>query len=387
MTNSSFERRGRALACGLTALAGGLAGLAGAVATPALASPVAQQVQAGAPLSKAGPGWTILQYSSGRINGSTFTGRFTLYLTSPQGKKYALYSAKLLRSGPNLLAWSGDRQRALLSTQVTAAASDQLEQVDLATGKVLGRFSLPKGSFAVGYTKPDGLNVLAVRRQGSDWQLVRYNLSGQQQAILATIGGTNYEGTIYAPDGSYLLATTASGLAEVSNTGGILRRFTPSQPVTECFPDRWWNAATVLATCYPKHPSGANGRLWLFDVKTGRVSTLSTPSASFSENDAWRLPSGIYMQDAGAPVCGIIAQQYRDGSTHIVHVPGNPGATIITSIGPRLLVLGEATCGNGRSSLILFNPARHTVSYVLRPKKNTLGEVAAVPFGGRLIQD
>jgi hypothetical protein len=351
--------------------------LSTASATTALAaSPAAthQAKAAAVPWAKAGPGWTVVQYSTGTspLGKPGKLGRITLYLTSPQGKKYAFYSYKPAPAGPGtLIDWSGDRRRVLLASQVAYDAPVHVEQVSLVTGKVLGTFTLPGDAFPVGYSKPDGLNVLAANDEG---KLVRYDLQGHQPLLL----GSALKGTfsaLYSPDGTSVIAPASKGLEQVSNVGGIIKRLPAATPVVTCYPDRWWSSGTVLANCWRNHRI----RLWLFDVGTGRSRPLISASIPTSQEGAWQVGGKLYVEADGA--CQHIEQVYRNNSAHQVKVPGNPAVSMVDRLGARLLVAGQPRCQYTDQSLFWFNPATHALSYVFHPTGATIGVVRVAPFG------
>jgi len=128
-------------------------------AMPALAGPTGHRsVLAGAPWRLAGPGWAVAEYSAstGYLTTPSKPGPTTLYLTSPLGRRYAFHSwPGSYHAG--LIDWSGDRQRVL------AEVGREVEQVSLGSGKVISKFRLPAKVILIGYTRPDGLNLLAAR--------------------------------------------------------------------------------------------------------------------------------------------------------------------------------------------------------------------------------
>src|SRR5580658_8069201 len=135
------------------------------------------------PWSKVGPGWTLVTYTTAtEFAAHPKTGSTTLYLVDPSGGKYVLHRWPRVPAygGVNLLAWSGDGKRAMLEVAKSPTSNtQQLDQLTLASGK-LTRLPLPASAFPVGYTRPDGLAVLAYRtlRSPAEIQLVRYSLTG-----------------------------------------------------------------------------------------------------------------------------------------------------------------------------------------------------------------
>jgi hypothetical protein len=92
--------------------------------------------------------------------------------------------------------------------------------------------------------------------------------------------------------------------------------------------------------------------------------------------DAWPLPSGLYLQSAGA--CGTLElnKQAKNGSVAPVKVPGFPaGASVavVTAFGPQLLVHGLGCALGGQ--LVWFNPATKAEKWLFKT-----GAEAVVPY-------
>ena len=150
-------------AVGLAATSGaaattGTAGATGTAGTPA--------ALAGVPWSKVGPGWELAEYTAGRPPGDTAGAAakaypVTLYLISPAGVRYPTHTWGSQATAPYLIAWSGDRTRALLGL-----TGSKYEQLTLATGKLTAG-QLPGRAEPTGYTLPDGLNILGITEGSS----------------------------------------------------------------------------------------------------------------------------------------------------------------------------------------------------------------------------
>ena len=282
----TFSRRSRMPALASAALAGTAAAalVAGVIAAmPARASSVAQPRPAAArapvprmavPWPSVGAGWVLAEYSLGTASKPAPT---TLYLVSPSGGKYAVYQwAASKTAAPHLLAWSGDKTRALLQL----GRPNQLEQLNLRTAQA-ARFSLPVNVMPVDYTRPNGLQLLGVAVSGSAATLARYTLAGKRVQVL----GTQAYGmsAIYTPDGTELAVSTGIGLLLVSNTGRVIRKLAVPgvNPPTGCSPARWWNAGTVLAECAPKGSAAA--QLWLASAPVTCASISTTCGSVWSK--------------------------------------------------------------------------------------------------------
>jgi hypothetical protein len=193
------------------------------------------------------------------------------------------------------------------------------------------------------------------------------------------------DGAIDSPDGTSVIVGTSSGIEQVSNAGGVIKRLHTPVAVFGCGPDRWWNATTVLATCGEKHGPPIP-RLWLFPINGGRVTALTAQRNGHGldqgDVDAWKLTTGVYLQALGP--CGVefIATQSRNGSVHQVPIPGVhfPSDRIVTGHGSSLLVQADNGCSGG-ASLLWFNTRTKKVTWVFHPAATVAGVESAVPFG------
>jgi hypothetical protein len=372
-----FWRRSRTSVLASAAVAGTAAAALAAsviVTTPASARPVAQPRPAAprpaVPWASVGAGWVLAEYSLGTTSKPAPT---TLYLVNPSGGKYAVYQwAASKTAAPRLLAWSGDKSRALLET----GSQNLLEQLNLRTGKA-ARVNLPVDVLPVGYTRPSGLQLLGAAVSGSAETLARYTLAGKRAQVL----GTQAYGAsaIYTPDGTELAVSAGAGLLLVSNTGRVIRKLPVSaaDPRIGCGAVRWWNPGTVLAECTPK--GGDAAQLWLVPANGAKPKALTPVRKSgpdLGDLDAWPLPSGLYLQSAGA--CGQLElnKQAKNGSVAPVQVPGLPAGTsleVVTALGPQLL-LHDRGCTPG-GQLVWFNPATKAEKWLFKT-----GAEAVVPY-------
>lgn len=360
------------VAVALTAtLAGAGAGVGVASASARAAS--ARLASSLVPLRQVGLGWSVAEYTTATVGPHPTKGKTTLYAVSPQGRKYPFYTwpaAKPSAQSFFLVDWSGDGQRVLVANLY------RYEQISLATGKVIGSFKLPTSANVIGYTRPHGLNLL-VANNG----IFRYDLTGHIAAKLVAHSSSAIE----SPDGTSVIVSTSSGLEQVSNVGGVIKRLRAPAGVVDCNPVRWWNAATVLGDCFSRRFPG-EPRLWLFPVSGGRVTALTAQRTGHSEDlgdiDAWKLTSGVYLQALGP--CGVvfIATQSPNGSARQVVIPGVHYASdlIVTGHGASLLVDARNGCQAG-ASLVWFNPHTKKVTWVLHGTKNGIGLESVVPFG------
>jgi hypothetical protein len=366
----------------LTALLTVLLLAAGALAPGTLAGVASAQpatsAAAAVPWSHVGTGWVLTQYTTAAPEGGT-TGPVTLYLISPGGAKYKLASWPDNRTAPQLLAWSPDGKRALFQV---FSGKGGVEIRTLATGRTT-TFALPGGASPVGFTTPDGTNIVAGRLSGSQTILARYSLSGR---LTRSLGSSADGAVLYEPSGAAFVTGTSSGLKLVSNGGTLIRKLpVPGTSANTCNPVRWWNAVTILASCAP--PNTAAPQLWLVPRDGGRPAALtprrSNSSRDLGDLDAWSLSSGLYLQAAGP--CGVlqIFKQARDGSIKLVTVPHTEGDNVVlTASASRLLVQAPTSCV-GSNSLLWYNPGTHAEQWLIRAPSNVIGVENAVPFYSR----
>ncbi len=334
--------------------------LAGALLSTGTATAQAQ-AHARIPWSKVGPGWELVQYTSLATATQLTT---TVYLVGPSGAKYALRTSH--NEQFNLVAWSGDRTRALLYDNETGA----VRQLNLMTGK-LTTFAMGGQVSPIGYTLPGGLNILALNSHGSSFALARYSLAGKLLKVLVRSKWAAF-GEAYAPDGVTLAVADSTGVELVSNVGGVIGQFDVpgTDPSVGCTPERWWTPSTILAACIAKS-TNSEPRLWLLPAN-GAKPTALTPQRKAGHDlgdfDAWRLSSGLYLQSEGA--CGVteINKQAANGSVTPVDVPGTPNLdnVIVTAVGPRLLIQPEGACRPNYNGLLWYNPATHAEQWLFK---------------------
>ena len=347
--------------------------------TAAVAAPAAPAAPAGVPWNHVGPGWVLAEYTTAHPEGGA-PGPETLDLISPSGTTYQLARWPDSRFAPFLVAWSPDGKRALFQV---FSGKGGAEQLTLATGK-MSTFVIAGMPTPIGYTTPDGLNIVAGRpARNNDTILARYSLSGR---LTRSLGSSVDGAVLYQPSGLAFLTGTSHGLKLVSNGGTLIRDLpVPGTAANTCNPVRWWTATTALAECAP--PGSGIPQIWLVPAGGARPKALTPPrkasSGDLGDLDAWTLPSGLYLQSAGP--CGVlqIFKQARSGSIALVKVPHTIGDNhVLTALGARLLIQAPTSCV-GSNSLLWFNPATHAEQWLIRAPANEVGVAAAIPFYSR----
>jgi hypothetical protein len=350
-----------------------------AAAQPAGQAQSARAAQpAGVPWGRVGPGWVLAQYTTAAPEGGK-TGPVVLYLISPGGARYQLARWPDFRFAPQLLAWSPDGKRALFQV---FSGQGGVAQLTLATGRMTS-FVMPGAANPIGYTTPNGLNIVAGRPSGNGTILARYSLSGR---LVQSLGYSADGQVLYTPSGTEFVTGASRGLKLVSNHGSLVRNLpVPRVGASTCNPVRWWNGSTVLASCTP--PGSAAPQLWLVPVGGAHPKALTPPrnpsSGDLGDLDAWQLSSGLYLQAAGP--CGVlqIFRQARGGSIKLVTVPHTNGDNqVLTAHGSRLLIQAPAECTGG-VSLLWYDPGKRAEQWLIRAPGNVTGVASAVPFYSR----
>jgi TolB protein len=343
------------------------------------------------PWKQVGSGWALALWDSSappqpEEAPTTVPGETAgLYLLNPEGGRYLVTSFPA-GNIPNLVAWSGDGRRALLTDQSGSSdnSSTQVTQIDLASGAV-HRTSIPS-SVTVTYSNPSGLALLAtdqinpsLQRLSSDGAV---ELSYPTQfGALGAFNGSSRE----SPDGTQIaMGTHGGGIALVDNAGQVTSNLVIAG-TSYCSPVRWWAASEVLASCV----EGSTGisTLWLVPTSGAVPTALTvTPPAGSQDNgdeDAWQAGGGTYLQDAGACGYQYLAVLDPDHTTSPVTVPGvgdNVSQLILGAVGNQLLVHSANSCGAG-ISLLWYDPGSNVANVVLGPGANGGNVIAAILFG------
>jgi TolB protein len=329
------------------------------------------------PWGQIGPGWALAEYTTGSYQ---VAAPVTLYAVDPEGGMYQVFQWPATTDPWNLIDWSGDKTRVLLQ-EPGSANPTTLHQLTLATGQITTFTVSAAGSQALGYTRPDGENIL-VAQDG----IARYSLTGVFQARLSQ-AGSEYQSAVSSLDGLTEVLSGGTGVELVSNAGGMIRWLPvpgAAGNAGSCMPVRWWNPSDVLVSCIASQVS--EEQLWLVPV-SGAAPTALTPPRSpygpdFGDVDAWQLPTGLYLQAQAG--CGppFIATQSASGAVQAVTVPGaSSGNVVIATTGDSMLVQEFSECLQG-SSLAWFNPATGSAQLVLTRQPKSTGVVSAIAFNG-----
>jgi hypothetical protein len=381
----------------------------GVSASPAATSPtpVAQAAAHGVeaaiatiPWSQVGPGWMLATWSpvpGGRPGApppagspTRETASTTLYLVDPAGGRYAITTFPPPGQGlsPKLVDWSGDGSHAMLYANAPGpSGAITVITVDLHSGGQ-ATFTVDNGFNVIPrYTRPEGKAVLLAKwNDGKPAWLKRVDLAGHPE-LTYPVGQDFQGGYLSTPDGTQLVLGVASGLDLVGNDGSAGKALLIAGE-KDCRPTRWWDTAStvVVVSCSDNGPS----RLWLVPIGGGPPTALTAPLSGqgpdYGDGNAWQLPAGTFVQNAGA--CG---SEYLGklsavgGTTNPVSVPDVDPSSSVRVIGVNggdLDLQATASCGGGQS-LFDYNPGTNTSTVLLGPPLNGGGVIDAVPYPGQ----
>ena len=193
-----------------------------------------------------------------------------------------------------------------------------------------------------------------------------------------------------SPDGEDYVITTTDGNYLVSSTGATIRHLNSNG--AGCAPVRWWNAATLLATCTMSPPSDSGDQqMWLIPENGGKPTAL-TPlrpvdgGPDQSDFNFAQLASGDYVEAEGA-TCGnhVVARLEPHGEVTTIKVPGATESEIESATASRLLLLTtNFGCGSGSvpitRSLVWLDPKTGAETAVIRAVQGQFGVTSVVPF-------
>ena len=356
------------------------------------------------PWSEVGPGWTLATWSpvTPQMPGvkpapgqpTWETASTTLYLVDPTGNRYAITTfAPEDRHSLALLDWSGDGSHALFGEEYPAPHS--VISVDLHTGA--------KTTIEVDgnpeFTRPDGKAILVSSGRAYDdtrpATLKRLDLNGNEQLTYPTeqlSGAAQFTGNhLESPDGTELVLGTGHSLVVMGNDGTIVRTLSAPMSDGECRAVRWWSTNVVLAQCTKDRGSGS--QLWTVPLDGSAPNALTALNSGQGDDPgfkgdlgdgiAWQLPSGTFLQSAGACGTMFLSRLTPDGHTARVDVPGMSDSVQVAGVsGDKLELLGKVGCG-GTTSLVAYDPATDSSTVLLGPPVNGGGVTEAIPYRGR----
>jgi hypothetical protein len=360
-------------------------------AAPLMAGPGQDEPRSAVPWGEVGHGWALAVDQAASTNPAKWSaGKVILYLVDPLGGRYTMFSSSAKAKNPlvdgELMDWSGDGRRALfveLPVRSTDAPDEPTYQLDLRTGK-FSLLMVAKTVEILGYTRPRGSQLLARTENYADpsgiGTLEVLNLNGKVTRRLWH--GWFQASPISSSDGTTIAMPSDDGVHLLSSTGAELRVLKAGL----CAPLRWWNKATILATCATSGGSDSQN-MWLLPVSGAKPVALTPPRPSTgpdeSDYNLVRLTSGSYAEAMGAS-CGshIVVRIEPGGKVKVLKVPGATDAEIVTATASRLLL--EVSPGGCLSPfptrLAWFNPATGKETIAILVPKGQSGVMGVVPY-------
>jgi TolB protein len=385
--------------------------------TPAPATPVAVRGAAAAvgevPWDHVGPGWTLATWSpvtahrpgEQRAPGEADpeTAATTLFLVDPAGNRYTIATLAGADARLRLTDWSGDGSTALFTSSEYPGPS-RIVAVDLHTG---AQTSVPARGYP-SFTRPNGQALLVSTpfMGATAGTLTRIGLDGSVQQHYPTddLGGAGQFSGHYlaSPDGTRLVLATANlgnelvprsddSLVVVSNDGTVIRTLPTPMADADCTPVRWWAPEVVLANCSAEHSSAT--QLWRVPLDGGLPTALTALNSGHGDDPgfggdlgdgiAWELPSGTFLQSAGACGTAFLSRLTADGHTTRVHVPGmSDSVFVVGATADKLMLQGRLGCGGG-TALVSYDPAADSATVLLGPSVNGGGVTEAILYPER----
>jgi TolB protein len=381
--------------------------VASAPATPVSATGVEAGLK-DVPWSKVGPGWTLAEWSPvtphrpGEQQApdapTPENVPTTVYLVDPSGNRYTI-TTFAPGSGVRLVDWSGDGSHALFTPGYITPTS--AVSVDLHTGE---KTTVPVAGYPK-YTRPNGTALLVSTSFNGNQPgtLKRIDLQGNPQFTYPTddLGGAGQFSGDYAesPDGTQLVLGTANlgnqvvarsdnSLVVMSNDGKVIRTLRTPMAKAMCRPVKWWTPGSLLVQCAAERSSAT--QLWEVPLDGATPTPITALNSGqeddpgfggdLGDGDAWKLPSGTFLQSAGACGTAFLSKLTPDGHTTRVKIPGVSDDVVVAgAANDRLLVRGQVGC-SGTTSLVSYDPAANTSTVLLGPPVNGGGVSQAVLY-------
>lgn len=317
------------------------------------------------PWSRVGTGWRLAAVEEGRVTLDGVEGDTQrLTLIDPGGRRYELLREDTsdFFGGLLLTDWSADGRRALYVASPGFKRATAIA-VDLVSGAVS---AVRIGASADVRFRPDGalwvLDSSHVRTL--DWDGTSVELARSREG-----------GLLPAADGSVLVlgSDRASRRMRVLDAHGATVRELGGRGA--CRPVRWWDAGTVLATCW----RGSGSRLWTVPLDGSEPTRLTgihdlTRTYDYGDSDAYRIGDRLWL--VGNPPCG--GTFVADETGAAVLPEGVGSVTVLGVQGRRLAIVHRSSCDGdvARSALTLYDPLTRDEQVLVRlPKDEAFGPV------------
>jgi len=179
---------------------------------------------------------------------------------------------------------------------------------------------------------------------------------------------------------------TDNGLVVMGNDGSVVRELPSPTPKAQCSPVRWWTSTVILANCQ----SSSGSQLWQIPLGGGAPTALTAVNSGkeddpgfgpdLGDGNAWQLPSGTFLQSAGACGTEFLSRLTPDMRTTRVTVPGVDSSVRVTgATADKLVLQAKLGCG-ATTSLLTYDPAANTSTVLLGPPINGGGVTDALLY-------
>ncbi len=340
------------------------------------------------PRSKVNSEWSVALWSPVRDyeQHDFATKQLSLFVVTPHGGRYFV---RKFPAETSLVSWSFTLDRVLVL--VTARGSSSLQTVSLSNGAVLARWNVGTAFDVVGFADGAGRSVLALshgslgyggtleRRSVSGSILTNFDVRVEDQSGATALMPTGEVAVLPAPDRQNI--SGRNSVLRIYSKQGKTERNIDLSAYRYCRLVRWWNTSSILANCEPLTAQRSIlirvGRLGgvraMTQVVTKVLDTSGNDTLNWSPDilpsdiNAWRIQSGLYLQEAGA--CGeFLAKYVAPSIRQSVTVPlaAESGSGVYGASAKRLFLQGRMECLPGRS-ILWYEPSHKAVTVVLGP--------------------
>ncbi|MEI6700647.1 MAG: hypothetical protein WCL38_02685 [Actinomycetota bacterium] len=354
-------------------------------------SPVARGHQASfhqIPWSRLSSEWSVALWSPVRDyeHHDFATKKLSLFVVTPRGGRYFV---RKFPAETSLVSWSFTLDRVLVL--VTAHGSASLQTVSLSSGEIVARWHVGSSFDIVGFADNAGGSVLALSHGAGGYGgfLERRSVSGAVISKFHVRVDDQSGATVSMPSGEVAVLSSPNQQT-VSGRNSALRIYSSHGKVEAsvdlsayryCRLVRWWNTSSVLANCEPITAQrsilvrvGRHGGVRAMTQVVTKVLDTSgkdtfnwSPDLMPSDGDAWRIQSGLYIQEAAT--CGEFLSKYVSPRVReMVSVPlaAESGSGVYGASAKRLFLQGRMECLPGRS-ILWYEPSHKSINVVLGP--------------------
>lgn len=339
------------------------------------------------PFERVGPGWLLTLIE-------TNPGAPQLMVIAPDG---STYTPRLEATGEpmtEILDWRPDGTQAMVRlggtglTGGTGGSGGTVALVSLVDGSVE---PLEPWVVTAGFTRPSGVDVVALVRDGSEQHLeLRDGATVQLRSHPAGEFGLPW---LYGLDGRTLVVGdrfgvgfTAGHLTMWSNDGTELHQL--DSAATSCAPLRWWDTLTLLAACSERSATTPPySRLWLVPADGGTAVALTpakeaaVPGAEHGFSDAqWASPTVLVLQGEGVDE-PMLFQRRSDGVPTPLRLLGVTSRSRLVRAGGGRLVLWDPDSVMFEPPLVTVRLDGDNLSLLRREAVKPVLDVASTDWG------